>query len=737
MFYTSNCVRSLNGPSQSRFASLRPESMGMPHWSESPGAPGHSWSSCAVAGRLCLASAATLWISIALAGSLGADARALIDARMASNGSQFYVYQDGDSAFNHGTPSGFFGVTAKLTIDASCLDDASSGTGCSTDAGRTDRLRGTVLRLTFAPLALGEFVGLNVQEPAGYDLSGASSVSFEFRTPSTPPLMLKFGVGGCMTQNFMRVPAQWTKVTIDLSALSCQPDKTSVGLLFAVVANDASAPQGGTVLINNIRFDSVPAGQASVPSFPLSTQTFGVVPRSTKSSDAPDGSGRPQFPADQVLRNLSTTYESALVGIASARRGTPQGVADARRIADAFSYALHHPNRGLLLPTAPGGAQGLQNGFEAGDLPLHSAQAVAQAGEVRLSGFSLPEGGTICGQGRFCLLLDGATGGNNSFAMLALLAAYAATGERTYLDDARTIGAWIAGLLLDTSSSSYGGYFLGYPDGGQLPKNLIKGKSTENNGDIYHAFSLLSTLVSDPAEAQQWQRLANVAGDFVMSMFDPATGCFNAGTVPIGSSGLGILTNGVVKGTEVINIYSFLDSNTFTVLPMAESPRYRSMIDWRRPVQCIVDHFSKQVTVAGTTYQGMSIAADPLGGPTGIAWEFTGQTVVAMRLVDQLYGESRFEALADQLLLQMRSAQLQDPFGDGKGLVASTLQNGDGLAPLQQCLITPFQCIPERVGLAATTWAVFADENINPFKLVRRPLAPDQLVPILQIFLED
>ena len=24
-------------------------------------------------------------------------------------------------------------------------------------------------------------------------------------------------------------------------------------------------------------------------------------------------------------------------------------------------------------------------------------------------------------------------------------------------------------------------------------------------------------------------------------------------------------------------------------------------------------------------------------------------------------------------------------------------------------------CIPERVGLAATTWAIFADRNINPF----------------------
>ena len=54
------------------------------------------------------------------------------------------------------------------------------------------------------------------------------------------------------------------------------------------------------------------------------------------------------------------------------------------------------------------------------------------------------------------------------------------------------------------------------------------------------------------------------------------------------------------------------------------------------------------------------------------------------------------------------------PFGDGVGVVASTLQNGDTLPPVTQCLQTPFQCIPERVGLAATNWAIFANEGFNP-----------------------
>jgi hypothetical protein len=37
------------------------------------------------------------------------------------------------------------------------------------------------------------------------------------------------------------------------------------------------------------------------------------------------------------------------------------------------------------------------------------------------------------------------------------------------------------------------------------------------------------------------------------------------------------------------------------------------------------------------------------------------------------------------------------------------------LVPIDQCLSTPFQCIPERVGLAASTWATLAEQNLNVF----------------------
>ncbi len=136
-------------------------------------------------------------------------------------------------------------------------------------------------------------------------------------------------------------------------------------------------------------------------------------------------------------------------------------------------------------------------------------------------------------------------------------------------------------------------------------------------------------------------------------------------------------------------------------------------------LQWLLSHFARSITAAGQTFQGFDLIEPgehgPDDGPPGIAWEFTGQAVFAMRLVDSLYGQSQFTNLASFYLNQIRQVQLSAPFTDGSGLPAATLQNGDSIPPAQQCLVTPFQCIAERVGLAATAWGAFADLNANPF----------------------
>ena len=296
-----------------------------------------------------------------------------------------------------------------------------------------------------------------------------------------------------------------------------------------------------------------------------------------------------------------------------------------------------------------------------------------------------------------------------------------------YLNDAVTIGNWIIANLTDTTGTGYGGYYVGYPDQGvPPPKPLNQAKSVENNADIFVAFSALAKF--DSTNSNAWTSASNIAGDFVMQMFDPITGRFNTGTVPSGiASAPGVCPTGTQKGNDIINANSspdcdFLDSDTFTTLAMAGSARYSqyslpngTVMDWTRPIQYALNTFAQTITVGNQTFQGFDLVSSPLSGANGIAWEFTGQMVEAMQYVDQLYNQTTFENKASFYLGQIQLAQASAPFADGQGLAASTLQDGDTLLPINQCLNTPFQnCPAERTGIAATAWMILAEQGMNP-----------------------
>ena len=93
---------------------------------------------------------------------ISAPALSLINDLVSADRTNFFVYQDSDSGFNHGFPSGFFPggpVLSKIHLDTACVYDPASANGCTTDTTRLDRVRGTVMRVTFDPLVPGEFVG--------------------------------------------------------------------------------------------------------------------------------------------------------------------------------------------------------------------------------------------------------------------------------------------------------------------------------------------------------------------------------------------------------------------------------------------------------------------------------------------------------------------------------------------------------------------------------------------------
>src|SRR5262249_39101244 len=160
-----------------------------------------------------------------------------------------------------------------------------------------------------------------------------------------------------------------------------------------------------------------------------------------------------------------TVYESALTILSLLRRSQGNDAANALKIADALEYALQHDNQGDAVPTLADGSVGLHNAYSSGDLGLLNNQApngAGLAGQVRLAGFSAST--ALCGTNSFCLVLDGANGGSNAWAILAFAAAFLQSGKSNYLTDAETIGAWISGKLTDPAAVSYGGYFVGYQD---------------------------------------------------------------------------------------------------------------------------------------------------------------------------------------------------------------------------------------------------------------------------------
>ncbi len=687
--------------------------------------------------RLCalfIALLSCVYISAQSQTNISTPAYGLINTRTAADQGSFYVYLDQDSGFNHGFPSGFMGTDqATITLNSGCIDSSSSSTGCTSDPTVLDRVHGTVMSVSFAAQPSGNFAGLALEEPQkwlalqygnGYNLTGATSVSFNVRSPNGA--QVQFGVAGCTTPFTPPISSTWTAMTLSLntSSLSCNPALSNVHLLFEVLTNDVHDPAGATVLLDNIQFNPVPTVQAAALSFPLANQTFGVVPQQAS-----------PFPSDQILKNTSTIYESALAEYILLARAAPQDLQDAQLIANTFDYALHHESHGDPIPAAAGGYTGLHNGYENGDIGLYNNQPpplLGQAGDIRLAGFTDT---SLCSPSGYCAVLDGASGGNNAFAIIALLDAYRQFGNVSYLNDALTIGNWIIGNLTDTTGTGYGGYYVGYGDEGiPPPKPLETGKSTENNADIFAALTALANIVSqlgNASAAASWTTAANVAGDFVMQMYDPVHGRFNVGTSPVGTpASPGTCPTGTVKGGDVINVCDFLDSNTFTTLAMAGAPRYRYQIDWRQPIQYVLNTFAQTVTAAGQTYSGFDIVPTPDSGANGIAWEFTGQTVEAMNYVDALYYVTTFQAQANFYLGQIALAQSSAPFGDGLGIVASTLQGGDTLTPLNQCLSTPYQCIAERVGLAATSWGILAEKELNYYKFLPAPGDPPAAVSL-------
>ena len=697
------------------------------------------------AGRIVSGSLFFLALSVGAIGQVSTDSRSgasdpvsaaayqLLNQRAAANQNAFYVYLDSDSGFNHGVPTGVIGETQLIHVDSNCVDNPSDPvTGChsSTDATTFDRSRGTVLRITVDPLRPDQSAGVNIWEPSGtYDVSGARYVMFDVRAPKS--IYAQFGVGGCVTANTaIAASASYKTMVIDLNEFrNCRPDLKQLKILFGVTVSGSLQAAGGTILLDNIRLLPLPDRQSTdeALSLPLATQTFGVVQQDWD-----------PIPPDQVNHNQATVYESALTMLALLKRGQRTDLANALEIAKALHYALYHDNHRspvAIGPDLPDGCFdgltatqcGMHDAYSGGDLKLNSDQAApaqGKKGDARLAGFSVGQNSLKCGEGRICLIQEGADGGNNAWAMLAFLAAYRHFQDPTYLYDAVTLGNWMVANLLDTSGNSFGGYFTGYK-GGETPDVLIRGKSTRNNAEIWAAFSQLAAIEAsrgNTSASSYWSQQANAAGDFVVHMFSPVRGSFYAGTTSRNEGTNPCEGPDIEQGDDVVNTCDSVDAATSAILAMAGSARYVAPgFTWDLPMQHVLGKFGQTISADAQVFDGLGPQAPD---SPAISWELTGQAAEGCKYLDKVLASTAFQDCAAKYVAQLRSAQSTAPFGDGLGLVGSTLPGGDNLPPSRQCLQSGSQCIPERVSLAATAWAIMAEAGHNPLAYAAPAFAP-------------
>lgn len=671
-----------------------------------------------------------------------ASATRFVSSQVLANKDAFYLFDSHDSAYSNYFFSGRFQGAGLPTIDSrtDCIFDAAAPGGCGAEGSSSPG--GSAIRMVFPRLqgvAEGDidYIGIYFESPKlasnfsnGFDVRGSSAIEFEARTLSSPMLAhIEAGEPRFYAQHFV-IESTWKRYQLPIPPGCCK--NLRIPLIFS--ANGTIAPNGGTVFLRSIKLDTPPAEHVTAPALPLSFVTLAIPVETVGPRPA-----RVPIPIDQVLRNVAVTADAGTALILLAK--DPGQRESARFLADSLIYAIRHDNEGLPIPAGPGTTVA-RNAYMGGRLALADnqprqvgAQTAAKAGNVRLPGFSLGSESRTCGEDSFCLVLNGASAEANALTILGLLAASSQfentqpISQRTYLNGAREIGAWIIEHLADTSgpngASNFGGYFHGYPDLGLPPQAVLRGKSTAENALLYAAFRALQKAASplDDDEVKKWTRAADGAAQFIVNMFDNTTGSFYSGTVKHADAGLasgpGVILDGPVRGDDLVNIYDFSDSQALPVLAFlpgapaglpADAPG--RALDW---MSRQIKQISANLGGSSVVLQGLSQAERPIEGPDGITWQATAQALLALRLEGARTEKPARTGLIDELSRGFAAVQRNAPFGDGASVPAATLQGVlDQIRVSDQCMTIPYQCVPARPGLGATVWSIFSKTGNNP-----------------------
>lgn len=618
---------------------------------------------------------ALLSILLALTAPLRADA-----ARDSADASLAYLRTVMDAYHTHvgvyddvGSPGNHFHAYAKIP---------DAGAAVALNGSWTDTVHSgaTAIRCAFTPPYSPYWAGfyflngvMDADDPApqpnwgdvpdaGVDLTGATALTFWARGASGGEQIEFFlagvGVGTAphpdsaprrpVAGTLFALTTEWQQFSIDLTGM----DLSYVLGGFGWVASTDQNPGGAVFYLDDIRYELGPARLAQRLEEPRFLRSFTTLPRQPDPFDEEtDGD------LDFVARNLAFTYDNALALLAFLADGSADSIRRARLIGDALVYAARHDREY--------DGDRFRSGYAAGDIALPPGWTPnGRSGTVPIPGYYAESTGTF-----YEIEQEAIDTGNNAWAVIALRALYARTGDEDYRDAALDVAELLASFRLD--SGTYQGFTGGLAGGTPRPW-----ASTEHNLDLHAAFKALYAITSEAG----WLEDANHARQFVDAMWDPALGCYRSGTIDPS-------TRNEAPGKLA------LDAQTWAVLALQDV-----RVTQAPAVACAEQNHL-------TAHDGFS-GADFNEDLDGVWFEGTAQLSLAYWYTGRKAGSVFYAG-------ELQRAQQQS----GPGLLAATV---DGLSTgFDTAANQPFKYF-RRLHVGATAWNVFAQLRFNPYTATTR-----------------
>jgi len=419
-------------------------------------------------------------------------------------------------------------------------------------------------------------------------------------------------------------------------------------------------PTGATFYLDDIQYDlgaGTLARRLSEPRVIRSYLTRNVQPTPGSPGDI-----------DLVQRNVAYLYDNSLAILALLADGRADSVRRAILVGDALVYAQQHDQvytDGSLRDSMVAGDLALPPGWTPGGI----------VGCIGVPGYYVENTQTFFEIGQYQHSV-----GNQAWAMTALLALYQRTHIPDYLTAATRIGDFI--LTYANDAGMYPGFLFGLDSPTGTPEPVTY-SSSEHNLDVYAAFTLINSIAPDP----KWTTGAALALGFVDAMWDPARGCYYAGTTDL-----------TTRNDNAANDPNWaqlpLDVQAWSILSLNGARASRN-----------AQIFAFTSANMGKTDQNFT-GFDFNNDRDGVWPEGTGQLTA-------VYAVTGNAASTKAYRKQLHSIQDAAGFGVGGGLPAAT---HDGLT-------TGFNFLYyNRPHLGATSWNVFAQLGVNPYYL--NPVAP-------------